>query len=120
MATDHHAGVAVAHAGGEAGGDCGAEHRRRPEPVRPRDQRHADRPGGAAESHAPRQALTEELEQHLLAELDFLEEAHNAELISAVIAEYSDDLFVPEVIHPYVTAEVLVMERRPAGAAGSS
>ena len=56
-------------------------------------------------------ALTEELEQHLLAELDFLEEAHNAELISAVIAEYGDDLFVPEVIHPYVTAEVLVMER---------
>ena len=56
-------------------------------------------------------ALTEELEQHLLAELDFLEEAHNAELISAVIAEYGDDLFIPEVIHPYVTAEVLVMER---------
>ena len=56
-------------------------------------------------------ALTEELEQHLLAELDFLEEAHNAELISAVIAEYSDDLFVPQVIHPYVTEEVLVMER---------
>ena len=34
-------------------------------------------------------ALTEELEQHLLGELDFLEEAHNAELISAVIAEYA-------------------------------
>jgi ubiquinone biosynthesis protein len=56
-------------------------------------------------------ALTEELEQHLLAELDFREEAHNAELISEVIAEYRDDLFVPEVIHPYVTEEVLVLER---------
>jgi ubiquinone biosynthesis protein len=56
-------------------------------------------------------ALTEELEQHLLAELDFREEAHNAELISEVIAEYRDDLFVPQVIHPYVTEEVLVLER---------
>lgn len=56
-------------------------------------------------------ALTEELEQHLLAELDFREEAHNAELISEVIAEYSSDLFIPQVIHPYVTEEVLVLER---------
>ena len=56
-------------------------------------------------------ALTEELEQHLLAELDFSEEAHNAELISAVIAEYDDDLFVPQAIHPYVTPEVLVQEQ---------
>jgi ubiquinone biosynthesis protein len=56
-------------------------------------------------------ALTEELEQHLLAELDFREEAHNAELISEVIAEYRDDLFVPQVIDPYVTEEVLVLER---------
>jgi ubiquinone biosynthesis protein len=56
-------------------------------------------------------ALTEELEQHLLAELDFLEEANNAELIAEVIAEYRDDLFVPQVIHPHVTEEVLVLER---------
>jgi ubiquinone biosynthesis protein len=56
-------------------------------------------------------ALTEELEQHLLAELDFLEEAHNAELIAEVIGSYTDDLFVPQVIHPYVTSEVLVLER---------
>jgi predicted unusual protein kinase regulating ubiquinone biosynthesis (AarF/ABC1/UbiB family) len=56
-------------------------------------------------------ALTEELEQHLLGELDFLEEAHNAELISSIIADYSADLFVPQVIHPYVTEEVLVLER---------
>jgi ubiquinone biosynthesis protein len=56
-------------------------------------------------------ALTEELEQHLRAELDFREEAHNAELIAGVIEEYRDDVFVPAVIHPYVTEEVLVLER---------
>jgi ubiquinone biosynthesis protein len=56
-------------------------------------------------------ALTDELEQHLLAELDFLEEAHNAELIASVIDEYRDDLFVPAVVHPYVTEQVLVLER---------
>ena len=56
-------------------------------------------------------ALAEELEQHLLAELDFVEEAHNAELIAEVIEEYRDDLFIPAVIHPYVTEEVMVLER---------
>jgi ubiquinone biosynthesis protein len=56
-------------------------------------------------------ALADELEQHLLAELDFVEEAHNAELIAEVIDEYRDDLFVPAIVHPYVTPEVLVMER---------
>ena len=40
-------------------------------------------------------ALADELEQHLLGELDFREEAHNAELIAEVIDEYRDDLFVP-------------------------
>lgn len=55
-------------------------------------------------------ALTEELEQHLLGELDFREEAHNAELISAVLERYREDLFVPQVIHPYVTEQVMVME----------
>jgi ubiquinone biosynthesis protein len=56
-------------------------------------------------------ALTDELEQHLHGELNFVEEAHNAELIASVIAEYSDDVYVPQVIHPYVTERVLVMER---------
>jgi ubiquinone biosynthesis protein len=56
-------------------------------------------------------ALTDELEQHLLGELDFREEAHNAELIAEVIDEYRDDLFVPAVIHPYVTEEVMVLEK---------
>jgi len=56
-------------------------------------------------------ALTDDLEQHLNDELDFKEEAHNAELIAAVLEDYRDDLFVPEVIHPFVTDRVLVMER---------
>jgi len=56
-------------------------------------------------------ALTDELEQHLLGELDFREEAHNAELIAGVIEEYRDDLFVPAVIHPFVTEEVMVLEK---------
>jgi ubiquinone biosynthesis protein len=56
-------------------------------------------------------AVTDELDQHLRAELDFVEEAHNAELIAQVIDEFRDDLFVPRVIRPYVTPEVLVLER---------
>jgi ubiquinone biosynthesis protein len=56
-------------------------------------------------------ALADELEQHLRAELDFVEEAHNAELLAAVLEEYRDDLFIPRVVHPYVTPEVLVLER---------
>jgi ubiquinone biosynthesis protein len=56
-------------------------------------------------------ALTEELEQHLLAELDFVEEANNAERVAKVLAEFTDDIYVPQVIHPYVTKEVLVLER---------
>ena len=72
---------------------------------------------GIAEKHSSTarllqlDALTDDLEQNLLAELDFREEAHNAELIASVIEEYRDDLFVPQVIHPYVTEQVLVMER---------
>src|SRR5581483_1645859 len=56
-------------------------------------------------------ALAEELEQHLLGELDLVEEAHNAELIAAVLADYTDDLFVPRVVRPLVTEQVLVQER---------
>ncbi|MGN6800154.1 MAG: ABC1 kinase family protein [Gaiellaceae bacterium] len=55
-------------------------------------------------------ALADELEQHLRAELDFVEEAHNAELIATVLEEYRDDLFVPRVVRPYVTRAVLVLE----------
>jgi ubiquinone biosynthesis protein len=56
-------------------------------------------------------ALTDELEQHLNDELDFREEANNAELIAGILDEYRDDLFVPQVIHPYVTEQVIVLER---------
>ena len=56
------------------------------------------------------QALAEELEAHLGDELDFVEEAHGTELIARLVAEH-EHLVVPEVIHPYVTERVLVLER---------
>src|SRR4051794_17735097 len=56
------------------------------------------------------EALADELEVHLLGELDLTEEAHNTELIGRVIEEFPE-LFVATVIHPYVTEKVLVLER---------
>ena len=56
------------------------------------------------------QALADELESHLTAELDFVEEAHGSELIARLVAEH-ECLVVPDVIHPYVTERVLVQER---------
>src|SRR5919197_955291 len=55
-------------------------------------------------------ALADELEVHLRGELDFVEEANNAELIARFLAGY-EDLVVPAIIRPYVTERVLVMER---------
>jgi ubiquinone biosynthesis protein len=55
-------------------------------------------------------ALTDELEVHLRAELDFVEEASNAELVRELVADY-DDLVVPQVIRPHVTERVLVLEQ---------
>jgi predicted unusual protein kinase regulating ubiquinone biosynthesis (AarF/ABC1/UbiB family) len=55
-------------------------------------------------------ALADELESHLRNELDFVEEANNTEVISRILGRY-DDLVVPEVIRPYVTEQVLVLER---------
>jgi predicted unusual protein kinase regulating ubiquinone biosynthesis (AarF/ABC1/UbiB family) len=55
-------------------------------------------------------ALAEELETHLLGELNFVEEANSTELIAAQFADHPD-LLVPGVIHPYVTERVLVLER---------
>jgi ubiquinone biosynthesis protein len=75
-----------------------------------RTARIAERRSGTARLLQLR-ALADELEQHLMAELDFVEEAHNAELVAEVIDEYRDDLFVPRVIRPLVTPEVLVLER---------
>ena len=55
-------------------------------------------------------ALAEELESHLLAELDFVEEAHAAELIAGIVAD-AERIVVPASIQPYVTERVLVQER---------
>jgi ubiquinone biosynthesis protein len=56
------------------------------------------------------EALADELEVHLRGELDLTEEAHNTELIGRVVADFPE-LFVAAVIHPYVTEQVLVLER---------
>jgi len=55
------------------------------------------------------EALADELEVHLRQELDFVEEAHNTELIGRLVQEY-DHIVVPEVIRPHVTERVLVLE----------
>jgi ubiquinone biosynthesis protein len=55
-------------------------------------------------------ALADELEVHLRAELDFTEEANNADIVRRIVADY-DGLMVPEVIRPYVTPRVLVLDR---------
>jgi ubiquinone biosynthesis protein len=55
------------------------------------------------------EALADELEVHLRAELDFEEEAHNAELIASFAAT-NPNLLVPKVIRPYVTKRVLLLE----------
>ncbi|MBD0329535.1 MAG: AarF/ABC1/UbiB kinase family protein [Thermoleophilia bacterium] len=54
--------------------------------------------------------LADELATHLRAELDFVEEAANAETIARIVAE-SPGLRVPAVIRPWVTERVLVLER---------
>jgi ubiquinone biosynthesis protein len=55
-------------------------------------------------------ALAEELEVHLRAELNFVEEASNTELVRTLVADY-ENLVVPQVIRPYVTERLLVLER---------
>ena len=55
-------------------------------------------------------ALADELEAHLRDELDLAQEAHNTELIGRLLADV-EDLVVPQVIRPYVTERVLVLER---------
>jgi ubiquinone biosynthesis protein len=55
-------------------------------------------------------ALQEELEVHLRAELNFVEEASNTELIGGLVADY-ENLVVPRVIRPHVTERLLVLER---------
>jgi ubiquinone biosynthesis protein len=53
--------------------------------------------------------LADDVDQHLRAELDFNEEANNTELIGRIIGDHAD-LVVPQVIWPYVTEEVLVLQ----------
>ena len=48
------------------------------------------------------EALADELELHLRGELDFVEEAHNTELVRRLVERF-DGLVVPRVIRPYVT-----------------
>jgi ubiquinone biosynthesis protein len=54
--------------------------------------------------------LADELEVHLQAELDFVEEAHNTELVRGLVEGF-DGLVVPQVIRPYVTERAFVLER---------
>ena len=56
------------------------------------------------------EALADELEVHLRAELDLTEEAHNTELVGRAIADFPE-LLVAKVVRPYVTEQVLVLER---------
>ena len=53
--------------------------------------------------------LADELELHLRGELDFVEEAHNTELIRTLVERF-ETLVVPRVIQPYVTERALVLE----------
>jgi ubiquinone biosynthesis protein len=56
------------------------------------------------------EALADELEVHLRAELDLGEEAHNTDLVGRAIADFPE-LLVAKVIQPHVTEKVLVLER---------
>jgi ubiquinone biosynthesis protein len=55
------------------------------------------------------EALADELEVHLRAELNLEEEAYNAELIGRLI-DGNPNLVVPQVIRPYASERVLVLE----------
>jgi len=55
------------------------------------------------------EALADELEVHLRAEMDFVEEAHNTELIARLVERFPA-LVVPAVVRPFVSERVLVLE----------
>lgn len=55
------------------------------------------------------EALADELEVHLRQELDFVEEAHNTELVTRLVEDF-DRIIVPKVIRPHVTERVLTLE----------
>ena len=54
--------------------------------------------------------LADELENHLRAELDFCEEAHNTEVVRTLVEPF-EGLVVPRVVQPHVTERALVLER---------
>ena len=54
--------------------------------------------------------LADEVETNLRAELDFRQEASNAELVRRLVSEY-EGLVVPRVFRRYVTESVLVLDR---------
>jgi ubiquinone biosynthesis protein len=56
--------------------------------------------------------LADELELHLRGELDFVEEAHNTELVRTIVEPF-EGLVVPRVIRQYVTERALVLELIP-------
>jgi len=56
------------------------------------------------------EALADELEVHLRAELDLTEEAHNTELVGRAVSGFPE-LLVAKVVQPHVTETVLVLER---------
>lgn len=64
------------------------------------------------------EALVDELETHLRTELDLVEEASNTELIRRIVGR-SEHLVVPEVMRPWVTERVLVLERMLGGKSSS-
>ena len=53
--------------------------------------------------------LADELELHLRAEMDFVEEAHNTELVRGLVEQF-DGLVVPRVMRPHVSERALVLE----------
>ena len=70
----------------------------------------AERHSGTAQLLQVR-ALADELEAHLRDELDFREEANNAELIASILEDFREEIVVPEVIRPLVAERVLVLEK---------
>jgi ubiquinone biosynthesis protein len=56
------------------------------------------------------EALVDELESHLRTELDLREEAGNTDVIRRVVGE-DEHLLVPEVMRPWLSERVLVLER---------
>jgi ubiquinone biosynthesis protein len=63
--------------------------------------------------------LADDLQVHLRAELDFVEEAHNTELVRRLVRPF-EGLVVPQVIRPYVTERTLVLERIAGSKVGAS